>query len=149
MATTPPAQPEPTVMALRSYHRQVAAMMADPDLTGDLLLVGLYMAWYYSHRGGALAISDVAAALFPEHTQRMRPVMAGEPEPQPERPDWERLERVMRADIRRYDWTVGTNRCRTLERCMAPLPRAGRPCGGTNHHGALLTDVLTGERRGL
>jgi len=66
MATTPPAQPEPTVMALRSYHRQVAAMMADPDLTGDLLLVGLYMAWYYSNHGDALAISDVASARSPK-----------------------------------------------------------------------------------
>lgn len=35
---------EPSFTALHAFHRTVAAMMADPEITGDLLLVGVWLA---------------------------------------------------------------------------------------------------------
>jgi hypothetical protein len=125
------------------YYRRVAAMFADPHLTGDLLLVGLYLVDQWWNRGGDVRVEDVADALFPA-APPLTITFNGAPQ-RGRSPGVARVDKALRDDIRRYDplWE-GTPVARY--RCQAPMLRRSGVCGGTDHRAVMVTDVATGKR---
>lgn len=143
-----------TYSALRTYQRCVARLMADPDVTGDLLLVGLWLARATILRepptttGSGWQLTDIASALYPP-VDLPEITGLGVTRPAYYGPDAGRVERVLRDDIRRYDaWAeAGTPRGR-FGPCAGPMAR--RPiCGKPTSMGTFLTDIATGRRRML
>ncbi len=123
---------DPSYTALRAYHRAVNGMLEDPDVTGDLLLIGMWMA---------------------------RVVHLGIPTPGTDGWGWKavctdiyggtgrnelhRLTRALRDDIPRYDphrdrdsWGYPT--------CSAPMIRRKGACGQQATKEQLLTELATG-----
>jgi hypothetical protein len=113
---------------LAAYRKTVDGMWADPDLTGDLLAVGLYWA-HRLHLDGvdSLSTKDTARAVLGASRH---------------------LERVMRNDIRRYD-PIADPRCqhRYGLACEAPMIRREGLCGqpASRSH-TDLWDLDTGRR---
>ncbi|MEU7170343.1 hypothetical protein ABZ949_02480 [Micromonospora tulbaghiae] len=99
--------------ALRAHHRCTEQMIADPELTGDLLLIGMWLSRAThltlpapaEEEGGTSrwTLDDIARDLFPLQTN---PGMyfAGEwTSPQTTGPDVWRVVELLKNDIRRYD----------------------------------------------
>jgi hypothetical protein len=123
----------PTGAQLREYERCVAGMFADPDLHGDLLLIGLAVA----HRLIALGdrdgypLSELAAAVFaPPPSERNSYQLA-------------RTREAFRRDIRRYDAHVDAG---DDVECKGPMIRRTTPCGARSQMRSLSTDLQTGRR---
>lgn len=143
---------EPSYASLRAYSAAVAALHADPDVTGDLLLVGLWLARATILRDppegdGGWDMTAAARDLFPLST---RPAMNSFGEwthAQTTAPDTWRVYDVLKQDARRYDmWADQPGGKRGLVRCGAPTPR--KPACGKNYTVAgTLTDPATGRRR--
>lgn len=125
--------PAPTVAALRNNHARVAGMLADRDLSGDLLLVALTFAHivdFYPY--DEWKIARFADWLFPTpayaHGPRHRVAAVT------------RIAKVLKKDIRRYVAPPSDGRCDAAVRGRDGV--CGRP--GTAV-GATITDLATGE----
>lgn len=146
---------DPTYTALRAYERSVAGLIADPDVTGDLLLIGLWLA-RVEHLGQpertdgeGWRTSDIARDVFPLHTRTAMFMLGEWDQGQETGPDVWKVNGVLQGDIRRYDWKAdqpGSGKGRTP--CTGPTPRRD-VCGRPSLTGALLTDPRTGRRRML
>lgn len=134
----------PTYTALRAYHQCIEGMLADPDMGGDLLLIGLCMArraYLGKDVAGRAGAGEMAAAVFDGGQPRTSSSHA------------ERWRRAMRGDIRRYDFNAdplnadpvvgGIRRCTP---CSAPMVRKPAPCGKPATTWSLATDPETGRR---
>ncbi|MFF0822367.1 hypothetical protein ACFYUR_18555 [Micromonospora haikouensis] len=142
---------DPSYTDLRRYNQTIAALHADPDVTGDLLLVGMWLARATILRDppegeNGWSVEAAARDLYPVAT---RPAMNsfGQWTAQETRPDVWRVHDVLTKDIRRYDlWAdqPGGKRGHTV--CGAKTPRKPR-CGKTVTVATTLTDPATGRRR--
>lgn len=136
---------------LRKYERTIAGLMADPEVTGDLLLVGLWLAratilGQPEPRGGGWHYEDMARDLFPLHTT---PAMVGLGEaraPAVEPNAW-KVVAALKADIRRYDLWADQPDSSARWRCGGPMQRRVTPCGKSSTIAVVLTDPATGRRR--
>jgi hypothetical protein len=113
------------------FARVVAAMIEDPDLTGDLLLVGIYMARVYLLREPdleSLPMDRIARAVMPRGSMwyRSRQVL-----------------RLFKEDIRRYE---PERNLMAADLCRAPMIRRAGECGQRANGGDWVTDPATGER---
>lgn len=99
-----------TYSALRAYERAVAGMYADPDVTGDLLLVGMWLARAVHLRQPApttddgWSLVDIARDLYPLASTAAMSFGGQQVQDQETGPDVWKVAEVLRADIRRYDW---------------------------------------------
>lgn len=124
----------PRYAALKAYDDCVQAMVEDPALTGDLLLIGVIMARRI-HLGpdGPVKVGPTAHSLFGGHRRiavhRWRTAMVG--------------------DIRRYDYGQDPRNReygRSTTRCGAPLVRREGSCDRGGGRSQLLTDPETGRQ---
>lgn len=130
----------PTDTALRRYQECIAAMLADPDLYGDLLLIGVVLAGR-SHLGHPPTSSGLVFGPGTGST------ITG--------PDGvttvvydsrrERWQRAMRRDIRRYSYEADPAYQRNVL-CGAPMIRRAGSCGKSATRWSLATDLDTGRR---
>jgi hypothetical protein len=123
---------EHTYSALRQYRKRIAAMLADPECTDDLLSLGV-------------ALLDFAVLRI-NREERSWDHYAGKA--------WGgsskyRIRRVLRGDIRRYDAIKDADSNAPARRCGAPMIRRQGPCGQSASRQALLTDADTGRRQWL
>lgn len=118
-----------TYSALKEYRKRIAAMLADPECTGDLFSLGV-------------ALLDFAILRNRDHKNwahyaeqvwdfRGRRYIHG----------------VLRKDIRRYDAIQDADERDPARRCGAPMVRRQGPCGNSASRRALLTDSLTGRKQ--
>ncbi|MEU8158018.1 hypothetical protein AB0B94_30565 [Micromonospora sp. NPDC048986] len=137
---------------LREYDRCVAGLMSDPEVTGDLLLIGMWLARATilntpepSKTGWQL--TDMAAALFPMKTKPAMFSLGEWSRPQVTGPDAWHVFEVLKKDIRRYDPWVdqpGPRWARTL--CAGPMVRRAT-CGKPSVAAGFLTDPETGRKK--
>lgn len=145
---------DPSYTALRRHNERIAAMLADPDCVGELLLVGIALARGVDLNdpaplGKEYRLGDVAAHLY-------GPVRYCADLALPMGPGWQerhrtsggnnrRLKDVLRADIRRY---VPTGRAFHSVACGRPRIRTAGLCdrNASPNHTHRLTDPATGER---
>lgn len=120
-----------TYTTLRTYQERVAAMLADPECTDDLLLLGLALLDF------AVLRSD-RAATFNHHAAKVLGRV----------PDY-RIRNLLRGDIRRYDALRDADSVGPARTCGAPMIRRQGPCGASAVHRALLTDADTGRQQWL
>lgn len=142
---------DPSYTALRDYHRCTTSMLADPELTEDLLLIGLWLARaVHLHipdpTNAEWHLSDIAADLFPLRT---KPAMSGfgHAEGQTTGRDVWKVFDLLKSDIRRYDARADQPRppwARTP--CSGPVVRRAE-CGKPSVTQGYFTDVNTGRRR--
>lgn len=146
---------ESSYAALRSFNRTTTALLADPQVTGDLLLIGMWLARAAHLHLPAPAtgdghstwqLPDIAADLFPLHITQAS-TFNGQVEGSATEPDWRRVFEVLKNDIRRYDakadqpfppWA--------RPRCSGPMVRRV-DCGKPSFTWAYLTVLETGRKR--
>lgn len=116
-----------TYTALREYRRRIAAMFADPDCTGDLLLLGIALLDKVVLR---CETSDASAYYGAKAGLKKWQVTA-----------------ALRGDIRRYDALKDADSRDPARRCGAPMMRRQGPCGQSASRRALLTDPDTGRQQ--
>jgi hypothetical protein len=120
-----------TYSALREYRKRVAAMLDDPECTGDLLALGISLLDFailridtdeksWSYYGGRAWGAE-------RHGYMVRD--------------------VLRRDIRRYDAIKDASARDPARRCGAPMVRRQGPCGNSAGRRALLTDPDTGRKQ--
>lgn len=143
---------EHTFAALRAHGRCVAGLMADPEVTGDLLLIGLWLARaeHLRHPEPTTAsgwqLTDIARDLYPLRTQPGS-VVDGQRTDDSVGPDIWKVWEVMKRDIRRYDpWADVPGRRAASRSCDGPMTRRD-VCGRPGWTWAFLTDTTTGRRR--
>lgn len=123
----------PSHAALLANHERVAAMLADPDLHGDLLIVGIALSRLVDFDSTESKFHHLARLAFP-----CPPAAHG--------PVWEsktlaRVQKVLGGDARRYEPPPASGRC------LAPVADRNQPCGEpTQRAGVTLIDPATGER---
>lgn len=122
---------------LADYDRCVAAMLDDPDLTGDLLLIGLYWARAVHLDTPPLNGIGKSTARAIHGTGGVRRV-------------WD----VIRTDIRRYvpDTSRGARCQRPIRRNQAQIKEHGETCGHPTcgeAHRALFVDPADGTRHSV
>lgn len=138
---------EPTYAALRAYRSAVAAMMADPDCTGDLLLVGVALAEaVHLDADKKIGTAAIGRSVYGKH--RHPPTLASTGAGSYPRADhraaWRVLD-VLRSDIRRYQppgFTVGQS-------CARPMLRREGTCGRSAHRTATVVDPVDGTRTAI
>jgi hypothetical protein len=115
----------------RAYHQCVDGMWADPDLTGDLLLIGLYWARQLHLNDVAETISGAATvkAVYGRDGNRSH-----------------RYQSTLRQDIRRYASTADPRNNRYDTGCVAPMVRREGLCGQSGNADRQIRDLDTGER---
>lgn len=126
-----PKQPRPPVPRLDEYYRLIGRMTADPDLHGDLLLLGILMAERLVFGPeGSLDMGEIAAKV------------------QGPRPNRHMFMRLLRSDIRRYDPQADPDNARRSHSvpCQAPMIRREGVCGKRASTAGLLTELETGRR---
>lgn len=138
--------------ALRAHERTTAALMADPQIVGDLLLVGLWLSRAIHLRtpaptdDGSWHLVDMARDVFPFVT---RPAMFANGEYthiQETGPDTWRVFGALKADIRRYDvWLDHPGGRGSFTPCGGPMIRRD-VCGKRSVIGQFLTDPTTGRK---
>lgn len=124
---------DPSYTKLRAYHHTVDALMADPDVTADLLLVGIWMA-----RAVHLRIPE------PGHGDWTWKRICADIYGADGHNELYRLTRVLRDDLPRYD----PHRDRDgwgYPPCAAPMIRRDGACGQPSTKEQLLTDLDTGR----
>lgn len=122
---------------LEAFHRTVADMIADPEITGDLLLIGIWLARASILQEppsgtGKWGYRTVAADLYGADDSRGEHI--------------ERVKRALRKDVPHYDWRrdVGVNwRPAGGHGCAGDT--ADGLCGLPHVHETLLTDLQTGR----
>lgn len=130
------AETPPTDEALRAHHKRIQGMLEDPECVGDLFALGVSMAFFVDFEA--------------DRTQRSKgslSALARRALPLPRHLGYQ-LERVIKADIRRYDheadkasgsvWSVT---------CGAPMIRRPGPCGVSASDRRLLVDHDTGRQQ--
>lgn len=112
-----------TPQQLRELDKHTQAMLADEDLSGDLLLLGLRLARSVFLNESYLS-SHITDQIFPKHPRR----------------HWHIIE-VMKSDIRRYEpeWSAPRP-------CGAPMVRRRGTCGKSPTLTFMEVDTTTGER---
>ncbi|MER7331639.1 MULTISPECIES: hypothetical protein [unclassified Micromonospora] len=143
---------EPTFAALREYNRVTAALMADPEITGNLLLLGLWLARATILKDppegeNGWNAADAARSLFPLSS---RPAMGGfgVRHEQTTGPNTWRVSGLLKEDIRRYDFRAEPGYSAQRTPCGAPTPRK-LACGKPESIGSLFTDPETGRRHAV
>lgn len=142
-----------TYSALRAHERCVAGLYADPDVTGDLLLVGMWLARAVHLRqpepaaGAGWSLADIARDLFPLAGSAAMDFGGQQVQEQETGPDVWKVAEVLKQDIRRYDWRADSP-LYGYPTCSGPMVRRGR-CGRKSMTWALLTDLATGRQRML
>ncbi|MER7166998.1 hypothetical protein ABT336_13150 [Micromonospora sp. NPDC000207] len=142
--------------ALRAHHRCVEALVADPEVTGDLLLVGMWLARAIHLHLPKPAVNDgtstwqlpdIARDLFPLNMDRGLAFNGQMVEAPSAEPDWRRVFEVLKNDIRRYDPKVDQQLpAWARPRCSGPMVRRAS-CGKGSYTWGYLTDVETGRKR--
>jgi hypothetical protein len=121
---------EHTFAALRAHERTTAHLMADHDITGDLLLIGIWLSRAVHMRtpaptstsGGGWQLTDIADDLW-------------------------RVVDAIKRDIRRYDvWADQPGGKRVSAPCGGPMIRR-EVCGKPARTWSFITDPATGRRR--
>jgi hypothetical protein len=113
-----------TFTTLRTYERTCTALLADPDVTGDLLLIGLWLARAIILRDpapgeGRWSFAAMAATLFGTGRPQVD-VILGEPRKVPNHLIF-KVKEALRKDVPRYDVALDNL---NETRCGAPMPRA-------------------------
>lgn len=146
--------PDHTYSALRAHERTTSALMADPDVTGDLLLIGLWLSRAVHLRtpaptstsGDGWQLTDIADDLFPLATQPGGNAF-GRLEASETGPNVWKVVDVVKRDIRRYDvWADQPGGKRGTTPCGGPMIRR-EVCGKRAHTWSFSTDPETGRRR--
>lgn len=122
---TPPSSELPERM--RRHQERIAAMLADPQLYGDLLFIGVLLA-------RNLDLDDPVGRC----TQRIAQQLYGSA-----RDAW-RVDAVLLTDVRRYEPPRPAFGPRAV--CQRPMIRREGLCGSDTTNGAYLTDPATGEQ---
>lgn len=149
--------PPTTFAALRAYHECIEGMLADPDVGGDLLLIGLCLARRY-HLGqgatGKVSAAELATAVFGGTPTHQVVYWGGQAHATTNHAA--RWRRVMESDVRRYDYEADPanrpdNRSHFGWRhpCGGPMIRRQTPCGKPSTTFGVETDPATGRRYGL
>lgn len=143
---------EHSFSALRAHERTTAALMTDLEITGDLLLVGLWLSRaVHLHAPAPTGESgwhlvDIARDVFPLTTW---PAMFADNQwthVQETGFDAWRVVEVLKTDIRRYDvWVDHPGRRGTMPPCGGPMIRR-EVCGKRAQTGSFLTNPETGRR---
>lgn len=120
-----------TYSALLEYRKRVAAMLADPECTGDLLSLGIALLDFVVLR----MREEQSFGYYAERAWG-------------DRNRWH-IDRVLRGDIRRYDALKDADSRDPARRCGAPLQRRASACGQSASKRALLTDPMTGRKQWL
>lgn len=118
----------PTYTTLTRLNRCIAGMIEDPELTGDLLLVGIAMARHVHLVGGSGKLAEVCATLYdkPELSYR--------------------VDKALRDDIRRYNPALDLGRKRAASAtCCAPMVRRAGECGRPASSMGSYRDLDTGR----
>lgn len=118
-----------TFTALREYRRRAAAMLDDPECTGELLSLGIALLDFV-----VLRMRDEKN--FGYYAQRAWG----------DKSRW-RIQSVIKADIRRYDALKDADARDPARRCGAPMQRRSGPCGQSATRRSLLTDADTGRKQ--
>lgn len=129
---------------LHEHHTTVEAMLADPDLHGDLLLIGLYLAAARARPSGLGELSARTAS----HALFGRPDTIYTVQAFGETTAWDhsgwRWQEAMRDDIRRYDYRHDPD-AGPANRCHAPRQRGAGTCGRRSTMAGLEHDPATGR----
>lgn len=131
---------DPTYTALRAHHRTVEAMLADPQCTGDLLLVGMAVSRHVHLR--LARPEDEAADLT--WGDLCRPFIR-----ESRNGAWWLIKSVLQKDIRRYDAFEDNGGHYFEARCGSPMIRRHGPCGQSASIRAMVADPETGRRSWL
>lgn len=130
------AETPPTGKALRALNKRIKGMLEDPACVGDLLALGVSMAYFVdiecsgkgNFKGGLAQLAHRALPL-PRHLSYQ-------------------LERVIKADIRRYDHEADKSSGSVWSvTCGAPMIRRQGPCGVSASDRRLLVDHDTGRKQ--
>lgn len=141
--------------ALRAHEQRIAGMYADPELVGDLLLVGLVLARCVDFGDPPLdtVLRGAAAAVYggANHAPILAASSGHAYGSRIETRGLRRVIGVLRSDVRRYepDMTSLTTCQRLVNRRPpgeADSPARPSQCGRLCFRSALLTDPLTGNR---
>lgn len=121
-----------TYSVLREYRKRVAAMLEDPECTGELLALGISLLDFIILRTDPSEkdwryYADRAWGRVSEHHIRY----------------------LLTSDIRRYDAIKDADAHDPKRRCGAPMIRRQGPCGQSAGKRALLTDPDTGRKQWL
>lgn len=115
-----------TYSALREYRKRIAAMLEDPECTGDLFALGVSLLDF--------------AILRIDRDERSWSYYA-------DRAGIRYVRGVLRGDIRRYDALKDADASGPARQCGAPMVRRQGPCGKSSSRRALLTDAETGRKQ--
>lgn len=143
-----------TYSALRVNERTTAALMSDPDVTGDLLLVGMWLSRAVhlhqpaptSTNGEGWQLTDIADHLFPLTTRAAMFTVGQWDRRQETGSDVWRVVDILKKDIRRYDMWADMPRGKlTVTPCGGPMIRR-ETCGKRAHTWWTFTTPETGRK---
>lgn len=124
---------EPSGRRFRRHEKRITALLDDPDLTGDLLLIAIALARHFDLRDGGDKedVAGAALGMFPGDTQAV----------------YVRVFKALRSDIRRYEVPPGggPDGRNTCDAAMVTRDRCGKPASC----GTIVWDPDTGEGRHL
>lgn len=119
-----------TYSVLKEYRKRVAAMLDDPECTGDLFAVGVSLLDFALLR----ETRDEKSWRF--YADRVL-----------DRPG--HVKHVLRGDIRRYDAVKDADAVGPARECGAPMIRRQGPCEQSATRRSLITDTITGRQQWL
>ena len=125
-----------TYSALREYRKRIAAMLDDPECTGDLFGLGVALLDF------AILRINRDERSWAHYATRAWGDRAGYTSRYGVR-------EVLRKDIRRYDAIKDAEERDPARRCGAPMIRRQGPCGQSASRRAMLTDTMTGRKQWL
>lgn len=123
-----------TYSALKEYRRRIAAMLEDPECTGDLLTLGVALLDFAVLR----ATTEKTWGHYAERAWG----------PSDNGHKW-RVIGVLKSDIRRYDAIKDAETTGPGRACGSPMIRRQGPCGQSATIRTLITDPLTGRQQWL
>src|SRR5690554_4724218 len=139
--------------ALRAHERRVAAMLEDPECTGELLLVGLAIARSvdlgdpgFTADDGTMPMQVIADRVYGQHY--LSSVMVLPMRPRGDANPRRRISDVFRQDRRRYDPDVDEGSTSLMRvTCGRPMVRRDGLCDRKASTRQRLTDPATGRRQ--
>lgn len=147
---------DPNYTQLRAYHHVTTALLADPDVGGDLLLVGLWLAratTLHIPRHGANRWSTAAIArdVFADPTvplvgTRVQEVEIDGQVVHVNRWAVEKVHKLLADDRPHYDPWLDDRRHPERHTCQAPMIRRAGLCGNPTSTDRMMTDPATGRR---
>lgn len=127
----------PSGKALRTHHARLQRMIDDPECVGDLLVLGMSLAWFIDFEAGTPPFKGDLNAIARRVLDDARGSAIR----------W-RLKKVICDDIRRYDHTKDSSAgSHWSVICGAPMIRRQGPCGASATDRELLVDHDTGRRQ--